>query len=93
MKTIDLLLLDIKSWDSEWHRQLTGMEVGTVLDFARRLAANKEPMWVRFLLVPGLSDDAGTIAEMARFAANLGNVERVTSCLLRFTKTELHQSK
>lgn len=45
------------------------------------------------LLVPGLTGDAGTIAEMARFAANLGNVERVTSCLVRFTKTELPQSK
>lgn len=77
LKTIDLVLLDIKSWDNERHRQLTGMEVGLVLDFARRLAAKKRPMWVRYVLVPGLTDDIGSIAEIARFAAGLGNVERV----------------
>lgn len=77
LKTIDLVLLDIKSWDNERHRQLTGMEVGLVLDFARRLAAKKRPMWVRYVLVPGLTDDIGSIAEIARFAADLGNVERV----------------
>src|SRR5690348_8353721 len=50
LKRIDLVLLDIKSWDNERHLQLTGREVGPVLDFARRLAASKRPMWVRFVL-------------------------------------------
>jgi pyruvate formate lyase activating enzyme len=77
LESIDLVLLDIKSWDPERHRQLTGMEVGPVLDFARRLSAHKKPIWLRFVLVPGFTDDSGTIAEIAKFAANLGNVERV----------------
>ena len=34
-------------------------------------------MWVRFVLVPGLTDDAEDIRKIARFAAGLGNVERV----------------
>lgn len=74
---IDLVLLDIKGWDPERHRRLTGNDVAPVLDFARRLAARKRPMWVRFVLVPGLSDDVGDINQIARFAADLGVVERV----------------
>jgi pyruvate formate lyase activating enzyme len=74
---IDLVLLDIKNWDEERHRRLTGMEVGPVLDFARRLANHKRPMWLRYVFVPGWSDDAGHISQLARFAASLGNVERV----------------
>ncbi len=74
---IDLVLLDIKSWDEERHRRLTGMEVGPVLDFARRLANHKRPMWLRYVFVPGWSDDAEHISQLARFAASLGNVERV----------------
>jgi pyruvate formate lyase activating enzyme len=53
------------------------MENGPTLAFARRLGALKKPVWVRFVLVPGFSDDPGEVAEIARFAAGLGNVERV----------------
>jgi pyruvate formate lyase activating enzyme len=77
LESIDLVLLDIKCWDTERHRQVTGMEVGPVLDFARRLAAHKKPVWLRYVLVPGLTDGGEGIAHLARFAASLGNVERV----------------
>jgi pyruvate formate lyase activating enzyme len=77
LETIDLVLLDLKAWDNERHRRLTGMDVGPTLNFARRLAAKKRPMWVRFVLVPGLTDDADDIANVASFAGGLGNVERV----------------
>ena len=77
LETIDLVLLDIKSWDTERHRRLTGMDVVPVLSFARRLADCKKPVWVRFVLVPGFTDDSENILAIARFAASLGNVERV----------------
>jgi pyruvate formate lyase activating enzyme len=77
LETIDLVLLDIKTRDDQKHRRLTGMDIGPTLDFARRLAARRRPVWVRFVLVPGLTDDAADIAQIARFAAGLGNVERV----------------
>ena len=77
LEQIDLVLLDIKMWDPERHRRLTGMDNTPVLEFARRLAARKRPIWVRFVLVPGLSDDSENIANIAKFAASLGNVERV----------------
>jgi pyruvate formate lyase activating enzyme len=75
--TIDLVLLGIKTWDPERHKRLTGMEIGPTLALARRLAARRQPIWVRFVLVPGLTDDAEDIARIAEFAASLGNVERV----------------
>jgi pyruvate formate lyase activating enzyme len=77
LDTLDLVLLGLKAWDPERHRRLTGMEIGPTLEFARRLAARKTPVWVRFVLVPGLTDDLEDIAKIAGFAAGLGNVERV----------------
>jgi len=77
LQAIDLFLLDVKGWDPERHRVLTGMDIGPTLAFARRLAALRKPVWVRFVLVPGLTDDPGDVAQIAGFAAELGNVERV----------------
>ena len=74
---VDLVLLDIKAWDPGRHCTLTGMEIGPVLAFARRLAARKKPVWLRYVLVPGWSDDRSEIDNIARFAADLGVVERV----------------
>jgi pyruvate formate lyase activating enzyme len=53
------------------------MDIEPTLDFARRLALQKRKIWVRFVLVPGLTDDPEDVAGIARFAAGLGNVERV----------------
>src|SRR5574341_801004 len=72
LEKIDLVLLDIKTCNAERHRHLTGMEVSPVLDFARRLSSRKRPMWLRFVLVPGLTDAADDIAQMARFTPSLG---------------------
>jgi pyruvate formate lyase activating enzyme len=77
LETIDLVMLGIKAWNPELHKKLTGREIEPTLQFARRLAARRRPMWVRFVLVPGLTDDPADIASIARFAAELGNVERV----------------
>jgi pyruvate formate lyase activating enzyme len=74
---IDLVLLGIKTWDRERHRALTGRDNAPTLELARRLASRRLPLWVRFVLVPGLTDDAEDIAHIADFAAQLGNVQRV----------------
>ena len=75
--TIDLVMLGLKTWDPARHRALTGQDVGPTLAFARRLAARRRPIWIRFVLVPGLTDDMDDLAKTAEFAAGLGNVERV----------------
>jgi pyruvate formate lyase activating enzyme len=77
LENIDLVILDLKAWDPERHRHLTGMDVEPVLDFARRLADRRRSIWVRYVLVPGLTDDPQEIGEIAKFAASLGNVEQV----------------
>jgi len=74
---IDLVMLDIKTWDAEKHKRLTGADVAPTLEFARRLGALKRPMWLRYVLVPGLTDDPDDIAQIASFVAGLGVVERV----------------
>ena len=77
LQHIDLVLLDLKAWNVTLHKQLTGMDNGLTLDFARRLAQRRRPIWLRYVLVPGLTDDAEDIGHVASFAARLGNVERV----------------
>lgn len=71
------MLLGIKTWDAVRHRTLTGRDNGPTLQLARRLAARRLPVWVRFVLVPGLTDDSADIAQIGAFAAKLGNVQRV----------------
>jgi len=77
LDSIDLVMLGIKTWDQERHRRLTGVDVAPTLEFARRLAARRRPVWVRFVLVPGLTDGLDDVERIAAFTASLGNVERV----------------
>nr|WP_184987404.1 pyruvate formate-lyase-activating protein [Sphaerisporangium rubeum] len=73
----DLVLLDIKSGDPEAYRALTGRDLEPTLRFARRLADLGKRTWVRFVLVPGLTDAPEHVDAVARFVAGLGNVEHV----------------
>ncbi len=57
LSQIDLVLLDIKSGNPDTYRTATGRELAPTLRFAERLAAIGKPVWVRFTLVPGLTDD------------------------------------
>jgi pyruvate formate lyase activating enzyme len=77
LDSIDLVMLGIKTWDPARHEALTGRAIGPTLELARRRAARRRPMWIRFVLVPGLTDDMADLAKTAEFAAGLGNVERV----------------
>ena len=77
LSVIDLVLLDLKAMTPELHKRLTGVDNQPIHQFARRLAAARRPIWVRFVLVPGWTDDMGEVEKIAAFAAELGNVERV----------------
>ena len=74
---VDLVLLDIKAWNPERYRALTGGELRPTLEFAERLASLRKPVWLRYVLVPGVTDNLEEIEELSRHAALLGNVERV----------------
>lgn len=77
LESIDLVMLCIKAWDAELHKRLTGVDGGAALAFARRLAAGKRPAWLRFVLVPGMTDREADVAALAEFLAGLGNFQRV----------------
>jgi pyruvate formate lyase activating enzyme len=77
LSCLDLVLLDIKSSDPETYRSVTGRELAPTLRFAERLAALGKPVWVRFTLVPGFTDEAANVDGIARFVAPMKNVEWV----------------
>ena len=77
LSQIDLVLLDIKSGDPDTYRTATGRDLKPTLRFAERLAAIGKPAWVRFTLVPGLTDDPDNVDKIARFVAPMNNVEWV----------------
>jgi pyruvate formate lyase activating enzyme len=74
---IDLVLLDIKSSDPDTYRRVTGRNLAPTLRFAERLASLSKPVWVRFTLVPGQTDDPANVDGIARFVAPMKNVEWV----------------
>ena len=79
---IDLNLLDIKSGDPAIYEKVTRQPLQPTLDYARRLSALGRPMWIRFVLVPGLTDGHDNVEKVADIRAGLQTVERVE--ILRF---------
>jgi pyruvate formate lyase activating enzyme len=77
LSALDLVLLDIKSSDPQTYRNVTGRELTPTLRFAQRLAEAGKPVWVRFTLVPGVTDDPKNVEGIARFVAPMTNVEWV----------------
>jgi pyruvate formate lyase activating enzyme len=74
---IDLVLLDVKSGIPETYRTVTGRDLQPTLDFGRRLAARGTEIWIRFVLVPGLTDDPANVEAVADYVAELATVTRV----------------
>ncbi|MFC4555910.1 pyruvate formate-lyase-activating protein [Georgenia faecalis] len=74
---VDLVLLDVKSGLPETYRRTTGRELAPTLEFGRRLAARGTEIWVRFVLVPGLTDAVENVAAVAAYVASLSTVSRV----------------
>ena len=79
---IDLNLLDIKSGDPAVYEKVTRQPLQPTLDYARRLSALGRPMWIRYVLVTGLTDGHDNVEKVADFCAGLKSVERVE--ILRF---------
>lgn len=79
LENIDLVLLDVKSGDEEtYHRVSGGRELQPTIDFGNRLNAIGKPVWIRFVLVPGVSDAPENINNVADIIAQWkDNVERV----------------
>jgi pyruvate formate lyase activating enzyme len=73
----DTVLLDIKAFDSKLHRELTGSDNSQILDFARYLSEKGVPVWIRRVIVPGLTDGEEDLRKTGEFIRTLKNIERV----------------
>ena len=73
----DTVLLDIKVFDPELHRAITGADNARVIDCAKFLAERGKRVWVRRVLVPGLTDGEEDLRKTGDFIRSLGNVEKV----------------
>ncbi len=76
MSYTDLLLLDIKEIDPAKHRAITGFDNANILDMARYLSEIEKPVWIRHVLVPGLSDFDEDLTALGEFISNLKNVKK-----------------
>ncbi|WP_447947483.1 pyruvate formate-lyase-activating protein [Microbacterium lacticum] len=76
LEDVDLVLLDVKSGDPDTYRRVTGRDLEPTLAFGRRLAEmpHGPEVWIRFVLVPGLTDDIDNVERVAEYAASLNEV-------------------
>ena len=77
MRVTDILLVDIKHIEEDGHIALTGKSGKNVVDFFRYLDEIKKPIWIRHVLVPGITDDDALLFKTRDFIRTLSNVERV----------------
>lgn len=75
----DLVMLDIKQADPEQHKALTGVESTNTLNLLRHIAARKIRLWIRYVLVPGWSDDPADVERLGALLDQLppGSVEKI----------------
>ena len=77
MKYTDLVILDIKHINPNKYKELTDVNLENTLEFAKYLNEIGKKTWVRYVLVPGYSDDEEDLNKWAKFVSQFSNVERV----------------
>jgi len=77
LKYTDLVLLDVKHIDPASHQKLTAVGNKNVLAFASYLKKIKKPMWLRYVLVPGLTDQSMFLHDFGRYFKTFANIERL----------------
>ena len=73
----DLVLLDIKAIDEKVYKELTGVELENTLKFAQYLKEKGKRVWIRHVIVPGITDNDELLNRLAEYVSNLDNVEKV----------------
>lgn len=77
MKVTDLVMLDIKQIDNDKHKSLTGWGNENILALAKYLSDNGIHMWIRHVLVPGITTDEEDLKKLAEFIGTLKTVDKV----------------
>lgn len=74
LEVTDLFLLDVKHIDNEAHEKLTGKSNQNVLRFAQYLSDQKKDVWIRHVVVPGITYDTRALKELGYFLGGLSNI-------------------
>ena len=77
MEVTDTVLLDIKAMDSDLHKKLTGHPNQNILDCGRLLSTLGVDVWIRHVLVPGLTDSEEELLALKQYISTLHNVKKV----------------
>jgi len=77
LQYVDLLLLDMKAYYPTSYKKLTGVDIQPTLDFLELSRKMKIPTWIRYVLVPNLTDNINEIADLAKFLHNFDNIEKI----------------
>jgi pyruvate formate lyase activating enzyme len=75
MEVTDLVMLDIKHIDPKGHKTLTGHDNAGILAFAKYLDEKKIPVWIRHVVVPGITDDPVLLARLGTYLGTLSNIQ------------------
>ncbi len=75
LKYTDLVMLDIKHIDSSEHKKLTGMGNDHILAFAEHIRDLGIPVWIRHVVVPGITDDHDELFRLGEFLSKLKNLK------------------
>lgn len=87
----DLFLLDLKCIDNQAHKELTGWENKNILDMATYLSNKNVPVWVRHVLVPGLTNKRDYLERLGDFISSLNNVDRLEVLPYHSLAREMYQ--
>ena len=77
LEVTDLVMLDIKEIESDAHKELTGVPNDNIIEFAHHLSDIGKPMWIRHVLVPGLTDSEESLKKTKELVDSLKTVEKV----------------
>lgn len=77
MEVTDLVMLDIKHMDEAAHKDLTLQSNQKIIEFARYLDIVKKPVWIRHVVVPGITENEESLAAVGQFLSTLSNVEKL----------------
>jgi pyruvate formate lyase activating enzyme len=77
MDVTDILLMDIKHIDEDEHKKLTGQSGKNIIEMFRYLDEINKPIWIRHVLVPGITDNDEYLTKTRDFIRTLHNVKRV----------------
>jgi pyruvate formate lyase activating enzyme len=89
LEETDVLLLDVKHFNNEWHHKLTGLSNEGVFKVAQHRESTGKKMWLRYVLVPGWSDQENHLHELGQYFSSYKNIDRIE--ILPYHKMGVHK--